>query len=147
MVATSFPCQPRWGCNNGPGGSVSLGEGAPAVLLFRVPYSRLHQLRVNEFNRDVTTAMPISLLRAHFYERERDTQSITRCSAAHHRDVRAVPRANRTFSSARNPIPCATSSTCEPPVSAPSRPWRSSDSGDPHEIARRLADLKKRGAL
>ena len=59
-------------------------------------------------------------------EGERDTQSITRCSTAHHRDFRAVPRANRTFSTARNPIPCATSSTDEPPVSAPSRPWRSS---------------------
>src|ERR1700690_1554126 len=27
-------------------------------------------------------------------EEERDTQSITRCSASHHRDVRALPRAN-----------------------------------------------------
>ena len=27
---------------------------------------------------------------------ERDAQSITRCSTAHHRDFRAVPRANRT---------------------------------------------------
>jgi hypothetical protein len=27
-------------------------------------------------------------------EGERDTQSITRCSAAHHRDFRALPRAN-----------------------------------------------------
>ena len=57
---------------------------------------------------------------------ERDTQSITRCSTSHHRDFRALPRANRTFSTARNSIPCATSSTCEPPVSAPWRPWRSS---------------------
>src|SRR5216683_2528623 len=36
-------------------------------------------------------------------EGERDTQSISRCSTAHHRDVRVVPRANRTFSTARNP--------------------------------------------
>jgi len=28
---------------------------------------------------------------------ERDTQSISRCSTAHHRLVRVVPRANRTF--------------------------------------------------
>jgi hypothetical protein len=34
---------------------------------------------------------------------ERDAQSITRCSAAHLGDFRAVPRANRTFSTARNP--------------------------------------------
>ena len=27
-------------------------------------------------------------------EGERDTQSITRCSVSHHRDVRALPRAN-----------------------------------------------------
>ena len=59
-------------------------------------------------------------------EGERDAQSITRCWTAHHRDVRAVPRANRTFSTARNPIPCATSSTGERRVSAPSLPWRSS---------------------
>jgi len=30
-------------------------------------------------------------------EGERDAQSITRCWTAHHRDVRAVPRADRTF--------------------------------------------------
>jgi hypothetical protein len=30
-------------------------------------------------------------------EEEQDAQSITRCSIAHHRDFRAVPRANRTF--------------------------------------------------
>src|SRR5450432_649970 len=58
-------------------------------------------------------------------EGERDTQSISRCSTAHHRLFRVVPRANRTCSTARNPIPCATSSTSERPVCAPSRPWRS----------------------
>jgi hypothetical protein len=47
-------------------------------------------------------------------EGERDTQSISRCSTTHHRLFRVIPRANRTFSTARNPIPCATSSTCEP---------------------------------
>jgi len=30
-------------------------------------------------------------------EEERDAQSIARCSTAHHRDFRALPRANRTF--------------------------------------------------
>ena len=59
-------------------------------------------------------------------EEERDAQSITRCSTAHHRDFRAVPRANRTFSTARNPIPYASSSTGEPRVGGPWRPWRSS---------------------
>src|SRR5216684_4757359 len=59
-------------------------------------------------------------------EGERDTQSISRCSTYHYRDVRVVPRANRTFSTARNPIPCATSSTDERRVSALWRPWRSS---------------------
>src|SRR5271154_3264386 len=57
---------------------------------------------------------------------ERDTQSITRCFAAHHGDFRAFPRANRTFSTARNPIPCASSSTSEPLVFVPWRLWRSS---------------------
>src|ERR1700745_2336400 len=55
---------------------------------------------------------------------ERAAQSITRCSTSHHRDVRAGPRANRTFLTARNPIPCATSSRERQPVSAPSPPWR-----------------------
>src|ERR1039458_2796618 len=36
-------------------------------------------------------------------EGERDTQSIIRCSTAHHRLFRAVPRANRILSTARNP--------------------------------------------
>ena len=76
-------------------------------------------------------------------QRERDTQSITRCSTSHHRDVRVVPRANRTFSTARNSIPCASSSTSEPPVGAPSPPWRSSapgassDGGPDFSLARR----------
>jgi hypothetical protein len=59
-------------------------------------------------------------------EGERDAQSITRCSTAHHRDFRAVPRANRTFSPARNPIPCATSRTSGPLTCGPWRPWQSS---------------------
>src|SRR5580700_1941568 len=42
-------------------------------------------------------------------EGERDTQSITRCLTAHHRDVQVVPRANRTWSTAHNSILCATS--------------------------------------
>src|SRR6202795_391232 len=57
-------------------------------------------------------------------EEERDAQSITRCSTAHHGDFRAVPRANRTFSPARNPIPFATSNTDEPLVCGPWRPLR-----------------------
>src|ERR1022692_3292872 len=59
-------------------------------------------------------------------EGERDAQSLRRCFTAHHGDFRALPRTNRTSSSARSPIPCATSSTCAPPVSGPSPPWRSS---------------------
>ena len=59
-------------------------------------------------------------------EEEQDTQSISRCSTAHHRDFRVVPRANRIFVVVQNPILCATSSTDAPPVVAPSRPWRSS---------------------
>jgi hypothetical protein len=44
---------------------------------------------------------------------ERDAQSITRCSTAHHGDFRALPRANRTFSTAGNSIPYASSRTGE----------------------------------
>src|SRR5260370_39150552 len=46
-------------------------------------------------------------------EGERDTHSIARCFTSHHGLIRAFPRANRTFSTARNPIPCASSSTNE----------------------------------
>src|SRR5579864_7678173 len=59
-------------------------------------------------------------------KRERDTHSIARCSIAHHSDVRAVPRANRTFSTARNPMPCASSSTFGRLTCGPSRPSQSS---------------------
>jgi hypothetical protein len=85
---------------------------------------------------------------------ERDTLSISRCSTAHHRDVRAVLRANRTCSTARNPIPCASSSTNAPAVSAPWRPWRSSAlasssggntySATPEDCALSLASLPRR---
>src|ERR1022692_1630014 len=51
-------------------------------------------------------------------------RTITRCSTAHHQDVQVVPRANRTFSTARNPIPSASSNTNAPPAFAPSPPWR-----------------------
>jgi hypothetical protein len=64
---------------------------------------------------------------------ERDPQSISRCYTAHHGDVRVVPRAKRTFSTARNPIPYATSKTDEPLVCGPWRPWRSCA---PRRIAR-----------
>src|SRR5215469_3607484 len=56
---------------------------------------------------------------------ERDAQSSTRCSTEHHSLVRAVPRTNRTSSIARNPIPCATSSTGERPTYEPWQLWRS----------------------
>jgi hypothetical protein len=56
-------------------------------------------------------------------EEDRDAQSISRCSTAHQRDVRAVPRANRTCSTADSPIPGASSSTDEPLVVGPSLPW------------------------
>src|ERR1022692_1286787 len=57
-------------------------------------------------------------------EEERDTHPFTRCSTSHHRVFRAFPRANRTLLTFRNPIPGASSSTSEPPVSSPWRPWR-----------------------
>ena len=57
-------------------------------------------------------------------EGERDTHSIARCFTSHHRDFRAFPRTNRTFSTARNPIPSVASSTNEPPACAPWPPWR-----------------------
>src|SRR5258708_40118284 len=57
-------------------------------------------------------------------EGERDAQSIARCWTSLQRDFRAVPGANRTFSPARNPIACASSSKGEPPVFPPLPPWR-----------------------
>ena len=55
-------------------------------------------------------------------EEEQDAQSISRCSIAHHGDVRAVLRANRTCSTADSPTPNASSSTDELPACGPSRP-------------------------
>src|SRR5260370_19117406 len=55
-------------------------------------------------------------------EGERDTQSMSRCFTSHHRLFRAFPRANRTFSTARNPIPCVASNTNVLPVSEPDQP-------------------------
>jgi len=55
---------------------------------------------------------------------ERNAQSITRCWTAHHRDVRAVPRANRTCTTVDSPTPDASSSKDAPPACGPSRPWR-----------------------
>ena len=56
----------------------------------------------------VTTSIMITTSNSSVKE-ERAAQSITRCSIAHHRLFRACPRANRTFLTARNSIPCATS--------------------------------------
>ena len=49
------------------------------------------------------------------------------CWTAHHGLFRGRPRANRTFSLPRNPTPCATSNTDQPPSAAP--PWRFSGPG------------------
>jgi hypothetical protein len=57
---------------------------------------------------------------------ERDAQSITRCSTAHHGDFRALPRANRTFSTAGNSIPYASSRTGERRAGGPLQPSQSS---------------------
>src|SRR5271155_279072 len=67
------------------------------------------------------TAIMITTSNSSSQQEERDAQSIARCSTAHHGDVRAVPRTNRTFSVARNPIPCASSRTTEQPAGGP---WR-----------------------
>src|SRR5271169_6998101 len=60
----------------------------------------------------VTPAIMITTSNSSVKE-ERDAQSITRCFTSHHRDFRAVPRANQTFSTAHNPIPYASSSKGE----------------------------------
>jgi len=58
--------------------------------------------------------------------RERDAQSLARCSTAHHASQRAVPRANRTRTTANTHIRSATSSTTESPSGDPSLPWQCS---------------------
>src|SRR5450755_2753161 len=52
--------------------------------------------------------------------RERDAQSSGRCSTAHHVRYRAVPRTNRTLTTANTHIHSATSSTSQPPACVPS---------------------------
>src|ERR1700675_2921007 len=87
------------------------------VIVFQVRNSvRPMHLFGHTFDHDYYFELP--------HEGERDTQSITRCFTSHHRLFRAFPRTNRTFSTARNPIPCASSSTSAPPAFAPSPPWR-----------------------
>src|ERR1035438_5194561 len=54
-------------------------------------------------------------------EGERDTQSIARCFTSHHGDFRALPRANRTFSTAPTPsahrLPDASANAVPPDTS------------------------------
>src|ERR1700676_1307238 len=58
--------------------------------------------------------------------RERDAPSSARCSTSHHVRFRAVPRTNRTLTTANTHIYSATSSTTEPPACAPSLPLQCS---------------------
>src|SRR5713101_2659689 len=56
--------------------------------------------------------------------REQDAQSSGRCSTSHHVRYRAVPRTNRTPSTANTHSHFATSSTSGLPACAPSLPWQ-----------------------
>src|SRR6266481_9319696 len=58
--------------------------------------------------------------------REWDAHSSAQASTSHHVRYRAVPRTNRTRTTANTHIHSVTSSTSEPPVSAPSLPWQCS---------------------
>ena len=63
----------------------------------------------------------------YFFElpfRERDAQPSGRCSTSHHVRYRAVPRTNRTPSTANTRSNFATSSTGGLPACAPSLPWQ-----------------------
>src|ERR1700737_1489551 len=55
--------------------------------------------------------------------REWDAHSSAQASTSHHIRYRAVPRTNRTRTTANTHIHSATSSTSEPPASVPSLPW------------------------
>jgi hypothetical protein len=58
--------------------------------------------------------------------REWDAHSSAQASTSHHVRYRAVPRTNRTRTTASTHNHSATSSTSEPPASAPSLPWQCS---------------------
>src|SRR4029077_11957503 len=58
--------------------------------------------------------------------RERDAHSSARRSTSRHVRYRAVPRTNRTLTTANTHNHFATSSTSEPPASVPSLPWQCS---------------------
>ena len=58
--------------------------------------------------------------------REWDAHSSAQASTSHHVRYRAVPRTNRTRTTANTHNHSATSSTSEPPASAPSLPWQCS---------------------
>ncbi len=57
------------------------------------------------------------ITRSNSLRRERDAHSNARCSTSHHVRYRAVPRTNRTPTTANTHNPSATSSTSEPPAS------------------------------
>jgi hypothetical protein len=58
--------------------------------------------------------------------RERDAQSLRPRFSSRHVRYRAVPRTNRSLTTANTPIHSATSSTTEPPACAPLLPWQCS---------------------
>src|SRR5437773_2991045 len=60
------------------------------------------------------------------FTRERDAQSWGRCFTSHHVRYRAVPRTNRTLTTANTYNHSATSSTTESPACVPSLLWQCS---------------------
>src|SRR6476660_1245592 len=85
--------------------------------------TRLHELIPTQPSLRSLTAIMITC--SNSLEEGAGYPIITSVITAHHRDVRALPRANRASAIGRSPNLAATSSTDAPPASAPSLPWQS----------------------
>src|ERR1700687_2392585 len=89
-----------------------------SLVIFRSASVRPKHLFDPYFDHDYFFKLPLT--------RERDAPSSARCFTSHHVRYRAVPRTNRTLTTANTHNHSATSSTTERPASVPSLLWQCS---------------------
>jgi hypothetical protein len=76
--------------------------------------------------------------------RERDAPSSARRSTSHHVRLRAVPRTNRTLTTANTHSHSSTSNTNEPPDGVPSLPWQCSGADASPNVRSDVSSLDER---
>ena len=89
-----------------------------SLVIFRSASVRSKHLFDPYFDHDYLFKLPLT--------RERDAPSTARCFTSHHVRYRAVPRTNRTLTTANTHNHSATSSTTESPACVPSLLWQCS---------------------